>query len=109
MLNVEILKMQIADAIKEIIVPAIETIELNKSPKSKRSSKISKETAEKFDELVTLQFADVIANAIDSYIKNMNITGTVITNGGPTTQTANITAAPTPIVGGVLPNTFGIH
>jgi hypothetical protein len=52
--------------------------------------------------------ADNIANAIDYYIKNMAITGTIITVGSPVTQTAVITSMPTPVANGKVPNTLGI-
>ena len=38
----------------------------------------------------------------------MNITGTIITAGSPSTQVAKISPAPTPITGGKIPNTLGI-
>jgi hypothetical protein len=69
---------------------------------------MAKDIADTFDELVSESLADIIANAIDYYIKNMNITGTIITVGSPVTQTAVIAPAPTPITGGKIPNTFGI-
>ena len=108
MLNVNKLKSEIADGIRNIVIPAIETIELCKYPTSKLAEKSAKETAVMFDELVTDSLSEVIANAIDCYIKNMNITGTIITVGTPVTQTAVISPAPTPITGGKIPNTFGI-
>ena len=109
MLKVDILKNQIKSAIQSTVVPAIERIELKGQPTtSDLGNERAAESARIFDEMVSEALADIIANAIDSYIKNANITGTVITVGGPTTQTANIVAAPTPIVGGKIPNTFGI-
>lgn len=54
------------------------------------------------------QLAEVIAANIDTYIKNMNITGTVITNGSPTTQVAQIVMGPSPAVSGTIPNTLGV-
>lgn len=109
MLNVNKLKSEIADGIRNTVIPAIERIELQKMPQtSDLGKKVAKEVAETFDDMVTDALADVIANAIDYYIKNANITGMVITAGGPTTQVANITPAPNPITGGKIPNTFGI-
>lgn len=54
------------------------------------------------------QLAEVIATNIDTYIKNISITGTVITNGSPTTQVAQIIIGPSPAVSGTVPNTLGI-
>ena len=42
------------------------------------------------------------------YVRNIEISGTVITVGGPMTQTAKINGMPTPILNGVVPNTLGI-
>ena len=68
----------------------------------------AKEFAETFDELVTEQLAKLIANAIDYYIKNISITGTIITTGSPVTQMAVIAPAPVPSTAGKIPNTLGI-
>lgn len=109
MLNADKLKNEIANGIKQIVIPAIETIELAQLPPGKLSEDMAKNKAKMFDELVTNQLADVLANSIDYYIKNANITGTIITTGSPTTQVAKINPAPTPITGGKVPNTFGIN
>ena len=109
MLKVDDLKAQIKKSISEIVVPAIEKITLKSySLGGKEAEKFAKETAETFDELVAEQFADVIANAIDYYVKNIAITGTIITVGSAVTQTANIFSMPTPSVNGKIPNTLGI-
>ena len=108
MLNVDKLKNEIANAIKTIIVPAIETMELNQLPTGKLSEKMAKDKAKVFDDLVTEQFSEILANAIHSYIKNANIIGNIITVGSPTTQTATISPAATPSIAGAIPNTFGI-
>lgn len=110
MLKVDDLKSQIASAIKNIVVPAIEQCIKNKtSQKSDKEYEEAKKFAESFDNQVTDQLADSLANAIDYYIKNADITGTIITVGSPTTQTAVISPPPTPVVGGKVPNTFGIN
>lgn len=109
MLNVDGLKEQIMQTIKDVVIPAIKEIELARQPnKSDLGDKMAQQIADTFDELVTEPLADNLANAIDYYIKNMNITGTVITVGSPVTQTATIVASPTPITGGKIPNTLGI-
>jgi hypothetical protein len=109
MLDVDKLKDQIKTGIQNTVIPAIERIELKKQPTtSELGNEQAKEVATVFDEMVSEALADIIANAIDYYIKNANITGTIITVGSPSTQTANIVAAPTPITGGKIPNTFGI-
>ena len=57
---------------------------------------------------IVKQLAQLIANAIDYYVKNISITGTIITVGSMVTQTAMIAPAPTPVVAGAIPNTLGI-
>lgn len=109
MLNVDQLKEQIQTGFKQILTPAIERILLMQYPeKTKEGSEMSKNIADTFEDIVAESLAEVLANAIDSYIKNIAITGTVITVGGPATQTAQITSMPTPITNGKVPNTLGI-
>lgn len=109
MLNVDGLKEQIMQTIKDVIIPAIKEIELARQPnKSDVGEKQAEQIAETFDELVTEPLADNLANAIDYYIKNMAITGTIITVGSPVTQTAVIASMPTPVANGKVPNTLGI-
>lgn len=109
MLKPDDLKSQIASSIKNIIVPAIEQCLKNQcSEKSEKAYEEAENFAKSFDAQVTEQLADALANAIDYYIKNADITGTIITVGSPTTQTATITPPPTPVTGGKIPNTFGI-
>ena len=110
MLKVDDLKSQIQSALSVYIPAALQTCLLNQQPeKSEQSTQMAKEFAETFDKLVSEQLAESLANAIDYYIKNADITGTIITIGNKFTQTARITPAPTPITGGKIPNTFGIN
>ncbi len=109
MLDVDKLKKEIQTAIQNTVIPAIERIELKRMPTSSSAgNEMAKDIANTFDELVSEALADIIANAIDYYIKNMNITGMLITNGSPSTHTCTISPAPTPITGGKIPNTLGI-
>lgn len=109
MLDVDKLKDQIQEGIQNTVIPAIERIELLRLPQqTAEGNEMAKNVADTFDELVSEALADIIANAIDYYIKNMNITGTLITNGSPSTHTCKISPAPTPITGGKIPNTLGI-
>lgn len=110
MLKVDDLKSQIQSALSAYIPAALQTCLLNQQPeKSEQSTQMAKEFAETFDNLVSEPLAESLANAIDYYIKNADITGTIITIGNKFTQTAKITPAPTPITGGKIPNTFGIN
>lgn len=109
MLNVDGLKEQLMQTIKDVIIPAIKEIELSRQPlKSDTGDKMAQQIADTFDELVTEPLADNLANAIDYYVKNISITGTIVTVGSPVTQTANIESMPTPITNGKVPNTLGI-
>lgn len=110
MLKVDDLKSQIQSALSAYIPAALQTCLLNQQPeKSEQSTQMAKEFAETFDKLVSEPLAESLANAIDYYIKNADITGTIITIGNKFTQTAKIMPAPTPITGGKIPNTFGIN
>lgn len=109
MLKVDDLQSQILSALKKIIPPAIETcINAQHPVSSKIGEEEAKKFADMFDDLVSEPLATSLANAIDYYVKNASVTGQIITNGGPTTQVAIITAAPNPVSGGKIPNTFGI-
>ena len=109
MLNVDGLKDNIKQAIQEIVIPAVLEIERARQPnKSEIGDAQAEQIAKTFDELVSEPLADNIANAIDYYVKNIAITGTIITIGSPTTQTAVITSMPTPVANGKIPNTLGI-
>jgi len=110
MLKKDDLQKKLKEAFSGIIPQAIETcMKNNQKTKSKKGDKDAEEFAKSFDEIVSDQLATAISSAIDYYIKNADITGTIITNGGPTTQVAQISPPPTPIVGGKIPNTFGIN
>ena len=109
MLNVEGLKDNIKQMIQDIVIPAVKEIELaRQAVKSDAGDKMAEQIAETFDDLVTEPLAENLANAIDYYVKNIAITGTIITSGSPVTQTAIITSMPTPVVNGKVPNTLGI-
>ena len=109
MLNVDGLKDQLKQTIQDIIIPAIKEIELARQPvKSDVGDKQAQQIADTFDELVTEPLAENLANAIDYYVKNIAITGTIITTGSPITQTAKIFSLPTPVTNGKVPNTLGI-
>lgn len=109
MLNVDGLKDQIKEIIQSIIIPAFKQIELAKQPqKSEIGDKMADDLSNMLDELISDPLAENLANAIDYYVKNISITGTIITVGSPTTQTASISSMPTPITNGKVPNTLGI-
>jgi predicted ATPase len=109
MLDVGRLKRQIQAGIKNTVVPAIKEMELHRHPQeSEAANDMAKEVSEMFDEVVTEALSDIIANAIDYYVKHIAITGQIITTGSPTIQQARITSQPMPILNGKIPNTLGV-
>lgn len=110
MLNPDTLKENIEAGIRDIVCKA--TTECFKRSYPVESD-IGNTTAENFgnnfNDLCAGPLADILASAIDSYVRQMELHGTVITTGTPTTQTAQIVASATPIVNGTVPNTVGIH
>lgn len=109
MLNVDKLKDNIKQSIQEIVVPAIKEIERARQPnKSDLGDEQVEQIGKLFDDLVSEPLADNIANAIDYYVKNAQIFGTIITVGSPVTQTAVVASTPTPMTNGKIPNTLGI-
>ena len=63
---------------------------------------------ETLTEKVIDPLAKRLAAAIDYYVRNANVYGTIITTGSPVTQMAAI-SSPTPLTNGKIPNTFGIQ
>ena len=72
------------------------------------ADEMAKDIAERFDASTSDQMAELLSSAIDYYVKNISVTGTLITTGSPFVHTVSITAAPTPITAGKIPNTLGI-
>lgn len=109
MLNVNDLESQIKSALSNIIPNAIKECKLAElTEESDLGKEKAEEIAKLFDELVSEQLAKCIAGAIDYYVKNAQIYGTIITAGSPVTQTAVIMSQPMPTVNGAIPNTLGI-
>ena len=109
MLNPDALAEYISNSIRTIVCPAIKQCLLNSYPmKSDAADQIAENFSINFDEMVSDELGKALADAITYYIKTIAITGTIITVGSPTTQTATITSSPTPMVNGVVPNTLGI-
>ena len=110
MLNLAGLEKDITDAFKETFPAAFEQALLGTFPET---SKMAEEKAKAFGETITELTAESlgkrIASAIDYYIRSGAIKGTIITVGGPFTQTATI--APVNLgnpTAGAVPNTLGI-
>lgn len=68
---------------------------------------VAKQFGKSIDEAISEPLAKRLAAAIDYYVRNANVYGTIITVGSPVTQTAVINS-PTPLTNGKIPNTLGI-
>jgi hypothetical protein len=109
MLKVNDLQSQLETAIRNTVTPAVKQMVLQLMPeKTKAGDELSDRISQTFDDLVAESLSTLIAEAIDYYVKNASITGTIITTGSPVTQVANITSMPTPTLNGKIPNTLGI-
>ena len=109
MLNTEALKDYIAYAVRTVLADALGQAINNTFPvKSDVGNQMTNQIKEDFAEIASDNFASIVANAIEAYIKGMDITGTVITTGTPTTQTAKIVPAGSPLTAGVIPNTLKV-
>lgn len=109
MLKPDVLKQNLLDLFNQTIPVAFEQAFLELMPeKTDAGSEAAKKFGETIDKLVSEQWAETMAQAIDYYVKNAQIFGTVITVGSPTTQTAMINSTPMPATNGAIPNTLGI-
>lgn len=107
-LKVDKLQKELQKAVEETFPPALERAMLTLVPgKSESGSKCAKEFAKVATKLLAEVFSTRIAYAIDYYVKNADVYGTIITTGGPTTQMARIESA-SPLTNGKVPNSFGI-
>lgn len=109
MLKPDVLKQNLLDLFNETLPVAFEQAFLELMPeKTDAGSEAAKKFGETVKKLLAEQWAETIAQAIDYYVKNAQIFGTVITVGSPTTQTAMINSTPMPATNGSIPNTLGI-
>lgn len=110
MLKVDDLQFQLEVAIRNTVTPTIKQMVLQLMPeKTKEGDELAERISQTFDDLVSPSLSTLMAQAIDYYVKNASITGTLITVGSPVTQVANVFSMPTPTLNGVIPNTLGIH
>lgn len=68
---------------------------------------MAKQFGKSINDAISDPLAKRLAAAIDYYVRNADIYGTVITVGGPMTQMAKI-ESPLPLTNGKIPNTLGI-
>lgn len=109
MLKPDVLKQQLADMFHSTIPTTFKQAYLQLLPeKSEAGDKAAEEFGKIFDELLSEQWAETMAQAIDYYVKNAQIFGNLITNGSPTTHFCSINSTPMPATNGSIPNTLGI-
>lgn len=109
MLNVNKLQQEIKKAYDETLPGAFEQAFLQLVPQdSKDGKEKAKQFGETVNELISDPLSQRIAAAIDYYVKNAQIFGTIITVGSMVTQTAMVNSTPTPAMNGKVPNTLGI-
>lgn len=109
MLNKEALKGELEIAFMNTIPNAVERAWLEALPKSDEGDKLAKKFGETLSQYLAQNWAMYLSEAIDSYIKNIELYGEVMTTGSPTNQVAMINCIPTPSINGSLPNTLGIR
>jgi len=109
MLKPDVLKQNLLDLFNQTLPVAFEQAFLELMPeKTDAGSKAAKKFGETVKQLLAEQWAETMAQAIDYYVKNAQLFGTIITVGSPTTQTAVIQSTPMPATNGAIPNTIGI-
>lgn len=108
MLNPDKLKSELQKAFEEVLPNAFEQALVQTFPeKTEEGSKKAKQFGETITEMLSEDLATRIAGAIDFYVKNISISGLIITMGSPFTQTANINS-PSPVTNGLVPNSLKI-
>ena len=100
----------ITAAFRSIVSPALKQCFLNSFPaKSDAGNRMAENFCNNFDMLVSDAIGTALAQAIDYYVKNAEIYGTLITTGSAVSQTLSLTPSSTPIVNGAIPNSLGIR
>jgi len=109
MLNPTGLEQQIKNALTQYLPPAFEQAAKVLMPmKTDAGDDMCKDFGQAVSDMLAEQLASSLASAIDYYVKNISLQGTIITTGTPVTQTAVVMPAPTPTVAGVIPNTLKV-
>lgn len=108
MLNVDDLQKALQKSFEEVLEPAFEQAFKNLVPETTDDgNKKAKEWAKTIKELISEPLSIRLSEAIDAYIKNACIYGTLMTTGSPSLHTCTINS-PSPITNGKVPNTLGI-
>lgn len=109
MLNVATLELNIKQAFDEVFPPAFERAMLEMMPqKSDDGDKKAKNFAQTVTDLIAGDMASRLASAIDYYVRNANVYGSILTVGSPYVHTAVLTTIPVGTGGGSIPNMLGI-
>lgn len=109
MLNPASLEQQIKNAFEQYLPPAFEEAAKQLMPQETDTGKeMCKAFGDTVAELLAEPLASTLASAIDYYVKNIGLQGTILTTGSPVAQQAIIMPAPTPVVAGVIPNTLKV-
>ena len=110
MLNPAGLEQQIKNALEQYLPPTFERAAHVLLPsKTEDSDELCKDFGQTVSDMLAEPLASSLAAAIDYYVKNISISGTVLTTGSPVAQQAVIAPAPTPVVAGVIPNTLKVQ
>ena len=110
MLNPNNLETQIKNALEQYLPPTFErAVHLLIPSKTEDSDELCKEFGQTVSDMLAEPLASSLAAAIDYYVKNISISGTILTTGSPVAQQAIIMPAPTPVVAGVIPNTLKVQ
>lgn len=108
MLNEQKLYQEIKKAFDETFPSAFENAILTTFPGQSSTGKdIAKQFGKSVNDAIAEPMAKRIAAAIDYYVRNIDVYGTIITTGSPVTQTAIINS-PMPLTNGKIPNTLGV-
>lgn len=109
MLNPNTLESEIKKALEQYLPDAFEQAAHCLMPNNSAvADDMCKEFGNTVSEILAEPLASSLAAAIDYYVKNISLQGTIITTGSPVTQTGVIVAAPNPSVAGSIPNTLKI-
>ncbi len=109
MLNKTRLKNELKAAFDDIFPGAFEEAYLATMPTlTKEGKDIAKEFGERVNKLISDDLSTAMASAIDYYVRNISISGTLITQGTPVLHTCRINS-PSPLVNGILINSLKIN
>ena len=107
-LNKSFLQQEFYEAFNELFPVAFtQALDETFAEKSELATNICENFGKTITELLANDLSIRMAEAIDTYVKNADINGTIITVGSPSTQTAKI-KSPKVVTNGFVPNTLRI-